>query len=138
MTDLARVAAFVLALALPLLSGCDSGPPMGDVSGTVTVDGQTPAAGSSINFLPADGKCPSSGCVIENGKYSARVPVGPVKVQVRCPKPINNSKPKPKGGYQREGETIMESLPAKYNDSTELTLDVKQGSNEKNWDLKTK
>ncbi len=137
MTDLARAFALVLALALPLTSGCDSGPPMGDVSGTVTVDGQTPAAGSSINFLPADGKSPSAGCVIESGKYSARVPVGPVKVQVRVPKPINKPKPKQKG-YQTEGETIMESLPPKYNDATELTLDVKQGSNEKNWDLKTK
>ena len=131
-TRFARRAACALTM-LALVAGCDDGPAMGDVTGTVTVDGQVPPDGSSINFIPADGQGPSAGALIQNGKYSVQVPVGLAKVEIRVPKPAKKGAkvegPGSEGGY------VEELLPPKYNDQTELTLEVKRGKNEKNWEL---
>src|SRR5262245_33920581 len=126
-----------LLAAVLALAGCGGGSKVGEVSGTVTVDGQTPAAGSSISFVPEGGKAPSAGAVIEGGKYTARVPVGTAKVEIRVPRPVTL----PKGeaaGPGPGGDRIEESLPARFNDETELTYEVKPGRQEKNWDLKTR
>ena len=83
------------------------------------------------------GKSPSSGAAIEDGRYSAKVPIGMAKVEIRVPRPMNlggNAAAGPGPG----GDIIEESLPARYNDSTELTLDVKRGKNEKDWELQGK
>lgn len=136
MTNSSRTAGW--AALILVAAGCDSGPPMGDVSGTVTVDGKSPAAGSSLTFLPTDNVSTTTGCVVEDGHYSARVPVGTVKVQIRAPRVIDKPQRKSKDAYQAEGSLVTESLPAKYNDATTLTLEVTPGTVEKNWDLTTK
>src|SRR5437868_4602721 len=74
-----------LLVAALAVAGC-GGAKTGEVTGTVTVDGQPPPTGSSITFIPADGRSPSAGATIEAGKYSAKVQAGPAKVQVRVPK----------------------------------------------------
>ena len=79
-------------LTLLLVIGCDSGPATGNVSGTVTVDGAVPMAGSSISFIPANGNAPSSGATLENGKYSVKVPVGAMKVAIYAPRPVAKQK----------------------------------------------
>jgi hypothetical protein len=125
-----------LLAALALAAGC-GGSKTAEVTGTVTVDGQVPAEGSSITFFPTDGKG-SAGALIEGGKYTAKdVPVGTGKVEIRVPRPAGRPG-KPQAGPGPGGDIIEESLPAKYNDKTELTFDVKPGKNEKNWDLSTK
>ena len=127
-----------LTAALLAVAGC-GGSKSAEVTGTVTVDGQTPPTGSSITFVPADGKSPSAGALIEDGKYTAKdVPVGTAKVEIRVPK--LSGRPKKEQAGPGAGETIGlgDALPAKYNDKTELTFDVKSGKNEKNWDLSTK
>ena len=128
-------AAVALAAALALLAGC-SGDKMGEVTGTVTVDG-APAERGGLTFIPADGKSPTAGCEIVGGKYSAKVPPGTAKVQVRVPKVTGKKKMynTPDSPFQ---DVLTEVLPAKYNEQTELTLDVKAGKNEKDWDLKSK
>jgi hypothetical protein len=127
-----RVAA--LSVALGLLTGCGGGDNMADVTGTVTVDGATPEKGS-MTFIPADGKSPTAGGEIVNGKYSARVPLGTAKVQIRVPKVVGKKKlyNTPDSPVQ---DIFEEVLPAKYNEKTELTVEVKPGKNEKNWELK--
>jgi hypothetical protein len=131
------------ALLLAVLSaGCGSTSGGGQVSGTVTVDGQVPAEGSSITFLPTDGQSPSAGDLIEQGRYSADVSVGMSKVEIRVPRAVSSGA-NPSGSNQGPGPgagggRIEESLPAKYNDQTELSLDVKPGANSKNWELSTK
>jgi hypothetical protein len=126
-----------LLAALLAVAGC-GGSKSAEVTGTVTVDGQVPAEGSSITFIPTDGKSRSAGALIEGGKYTARdVPVGTAKVEIRVPRPAGRPG-KPQAGPGPGGDIIEESLPAKYNDKTELTFDVKSGRNEKNWDLSTK
>jgi hypothetical protein len=125
-----------LLTALALAAGCGRGPATGEVSGTVTVDGNVPAPGSSITFLPADGKSPTAGALIHQGKYATQVPVGTAKVQVRVPRVVGKAKTKEGPGAGRD--KLEEALPAKYNDNTELTFDVKSGRNTKNWDLKAR
>lgn len=127
-----RIGAPGLLAGFVLLAGCGDGPETGEVVGTVKVDGQTPPAGSSITFIPADGKTPNSGALIVEGRYSARVPVGMSKVEIRVPRPMKASG---KAAAGPGGDRVEESLPAKYNDETELTLEVKKGKNEKDWDL---
>jgi hypothetical protein len=135
-----RHAGWVAVLALTAAAGCDDGPASGEVTGTVTVDGKVPAEGSSITFIPSDGKTASAGDVIKDGKYSAKVPVGNCKVEIRVPRPAGKQTTNKEGpgGGPGGGGLIEESLPARYNDKTELTFEVKRGKNEKNWDLSTK
>jgi hypothetical protein len=126
-----------------VVAGCETGPATGDVSGTVKVDGQTPAEGSSITFMPADGQSPTAGATIVQGRYTAKVPVGKVKVEIRVPRPAaapSDATAGPGGGGPGAGGGgwIEESLPARYNDATELTIDVKPGKNAKDWELSTK
>lgn len=125
-----------LVAAVLTLGGCAGGAQLGEVGGTVTVDGQTPAEGSSITFIPTDGKSAGGGGSIEGGKYATKVPVGNYKVEIRVPKPSKPVKGAPVEGPGPGGPAdIEESLPAKYNDQTELTFEVKSGKNEKNWEL---
>lgn len=131
--------AAILGMALLVLGGCSDGPRTYEISGTLMVDGAVPAPGSSITFVPTDGKASGAGCTVENGKYTMKAAAGNYKVEIRAPKPTAKPKAKPKADeYQTQGEIVEESLPAKYNDSTELTFEVKAGKNEKSWDLKTK
>ena len=128
----------VLVALLPL-AGCGREANLGRVTGTVTVDGQVPAEGASITFFPSDGKSASAGDLIKNGKYSALVPVGTARVEIRVPRPVKTAKGKPGAGPGGPGaDKIEESLPARFNDQSELTFEVKPGANEKDWPLKTK
>jgi hypothetical protein len=74
-TSYAPAVAVGLLTVILTLAGC-GGEKNGEVTGTVTVDGKTPPAGSSITFIPADGKSPQAGGLLEDGKYSAKVAVG--------------------------------------------------------------
>jgi hypothetical protein len=77
-----------------------------------------------------------AGSLIEEGKYTARVPVGTAKVEIRVPRVFGKSKVREGPGA---GEDLVEeSLPARYNDNSELKLEVKSGKNPKDWDLKSK
>ncbi len=134
-----KYASLLLAcLGVLVLVGC-SEDKMAEVTGVVTVNGEIPAEGSSINFIPADGKSPSAGATLDKGKYSVRVPLGAMKVELRVPRPRNAAKGNfSKAGPGPGGDWIEESLPPEYNNSTTLTYEVKVGKNEKNWDIQTK
>jgi hypothetical protein len=127
--------ACLLAVVM-LATGCSHGPSMGEVTGTITVDG-TPAKIGSISFFPMDGKSSTAGAAVKEGKYTAKVPVGKVKVEIRVSKIVGEKKlyDTPDSPVQ---PIMQEVLPPKYNDRTELELDVQPGKNEKNYDLKTK
>lgn len=134
----------VIAALFVLISGCRESD-LGTVSGKITVDGATPAIGSSITFFPHDGKSVSAGDLIEDGQYFLQAPVGMAKVEIRVPRPVSRPKREgPSGGPGSGGPGddgggyIEESLPAKYHDKSELTFDVKPGKNVKDWDLSTK
>lgn len=126
-----------LLTLLPIVAGCmDGGPPMGTVSGAVTVDGE-PAKTGSISFFPVDGVSSTAGGEIKDGKYSAEVPPGMSKVEIRVSKAVGE-----KRLYNTPDSPVQpimaEVLPAKYNDRTELTFDVQAGSNERDFHLESK
>ena len=108
------------------------------VKGTVKFQGQPMKGGGSIAFYPTGGQVGATpGGEIKEGKYTARVPVGTAKVEVRVPKVVGRKKiyDTPDSPIQ---DILAEVLPARYNDNTELTFDVKAGNNQKDFDLKGK
>jgi hypothetical protein len=115
--------------------GCGGAPSTGDVTGVNTFNG-APVEAGAITFIPSDGKSPTAGCTVTQGRYSARVPVGKAKVVINGTKVVGKKKV-----YNTPDSPVMpvtqELLPAKYSDNgkTELTFDVKPGQNEKNWEL---
>ncbi len=128
-----RVAGLCLVYAL---AGCAKDD-TAEVWGVVTVDG-APAEKGSISFFSVDGKSPTTGTEIKDGgKYSAKVPLGNAKVEIRVPKVVGKKKlyPTPESPEQ---DVMAESLPAKYNTKSELTYEAKPGRHEQNWDLKSK
>ena len=121
--------------ALTFAMGC-SDPTIGVVSGTVTVDGE-PAETGTVGFIPTDGKSSTGGGEIVDGAYTAVVPVGTSVVEVRVPiivgeKRLYNTKDSPVAPIWKD------SLPAKFNDKSELIYDVPSGKSQKDFDLSTK
>lgn len=133
-----RLAGMALTFLLSVVVlGCDSGPPMGDVEGVVTVDG-APAAAGAITFTPTDGQRAPAGGEIKDGKYAVRVAVGPCKVELRVPKKIGEKKLYGNDPNSPTAPEFEESLPEKYNDNTDLKHDVAAGKTTKNWEAKSR
>ncbi len=68
MTRSARVLAAAGAVALLAAAGCGSS---AHLSGNVSYDGQ-PVENGTITFVPADGRGPTAGALITQGRYRAR------------------------------------------------------------------
>jgi hypothetical protein len=115
--------------------GCEK-PTKGVVSGIVTVD-DVPAKSGSIGFFPVDERSTTAGGEIVDGRYEAEVPFGKFNVEIRVPKVVGEKKL-----YNTPNSPIMplleESLPAKYNDQTVLTIDVGPGENRRDFQLSTR
>jgi hypothetical protein len=129
------IAVLLISFLVSFLSGC-SDSNRATVTGTVTIDGQAVKSGS-IAFFPIDEKSPTTGASIADGQYTAQVPLGAAKVQIRVAKKVGEKKL-----YNTADSPVQpimkETLPAKYNDDTELQLDVKPGNTVKNFELATK
>jgi hypothetical protein len=123
-----------LILIVLLLAGCNPGPAVGTVSGTVTLDGE-PIKQGRISFTPVDGMGQTGGAEIVEGKYKADVPAAKMKVEINGNKVIGKrlAYEGTKGPYVDE---VVELVPPKYNVNSELTLDVQRGAQEKNFELK--
>lgn len=127
----------VLLSWIPATVGCgqaDSN--QGIVKGTITIDGK-PAAEGAIAFTPVSGLAPTAGGTIVDGKYTAEVPLGKSRVAINVPKVVGQRKlyDSPDSPVQ---PVLEETLPAKYNDRSELTIDVGPGTNSGDFDLQTK
>jgi hypothetical protein len=124
----------VVLVALSFAIGC-SKRTTGTVSGTVTIDG-VPAKAGAISFFPRNGKASTAGGEIKDGQYSAEVAPGVAKVEIRVPKVVGQKKL-----YNTPDSPVRpimaEILPAKYNDETELTVDVQLGPNKHDFPLTT-
>jgi hypothetical protein len=126
-------AAFAV-LAMSGILGCGGGGiPMADVQGEVKYDGQ-PIEKGTITFKPADGKGPSVGGEINQGRFSLRVPPGPKRVEVSAVKVVGKTEPTleaPTGT-----DIIKEQIPQDYNLKSTLTEEVKMPETTINLDLK--
>jgi len=116
-----------MCLMILISSGCGSGgPPLGEVTGTVTLDGK-PLVGASVQFDPGNTR-PASGVTDNQGNYKLSfipgtegAPVGNNIVRI-YPKSSNET-----GDDLPESEIV--SIPAKYNEESELTAEVTTGAN---------
>jgi hypothetical protein len=124
-----------MLIALLLVAGCAKSD-VGVVTGSITVDG-VPAKSGSIAFFPVNRKSTTAGAEIVDGQYTASVPLGTFKVEIRVSKIVGQKKlyETPDSPIQ---QILAESLPSKYNDKTELALDVQPGKNQQDYELKTK
>ena len=124
-----------MLLAAILIAGCSKSN-LGVVTGTISVDG-TPAKSGSIAFFPLNRKSSTAGSEIVDGLYTAKVALGVAKVEIRVPKVVGKKKLYDKPDSPMK-EVLSESLPRKYNDETELKLDVHAGENVQNYELATR
>jgi len=118
-----------------LLAGCSGGatdtPELGQVSGTITMDGK-PLSKANVTFEPQSG-APSLGMTDEAGHYElaynkdhqGAVP-GQHKVRIS------------KFGEPGSPNDTEDQIPAKFNQNSKETAEVKMGDNEINFDLKSK
>jgi hypothetical protein len=129
-----------------VLAGCGKaydGEQRFPVSGRVTVDGQ-PLDLGVIAFMPqgaGEGSGRVSGAPIRDGIYSVPEEKGPTaatyKVQIHWNKRTGRKIPNP---FDREQliDELMEGLPAKYHEKSELTAQVSSNQTTFNFDLQSK
>jgi len=131
------IACLLLPLAL-FAAGCQQGdrPELGEVQGVVTLDG-SPLAGAILYFSPEGGGRPSQASTDTDGKYEL-VYIGTTKGakagkhKVRITTAYEGIDP------TNPGKTVhhSEQVPAKYNQDTELIVDVLPEVNTHNFELK--
>ena len=100
------------------------------------MNGNPPARPAQSRLHQSSGAAPTAGGKIVDGKYSVDVPIGPSKVAIRVPKIVGQRKlyNSPDSPVQ---PLMEESLPAKFNDETKLTMDVQPDATQGDFDLKT-
>ena len=111
-------------LFLPLtISGCGPNDGLLTISGEVTLDGK-PVESGAISLQPVDGKGISGGGEIVNGKYTAKTSPGKMAVQINSM--VEVRKPNPTKEEKERGLDVdkKESIPAEYNRSSKLRVEV--------------
>ncbi|HEY2415054.1 MAG TPA: hypothetical protein VGI40_22610 [Pirellulaceae bacterium] len=127
----------LLALVSSVFISCSQGPAEGTVTGEVTFDGQPVKAGHVL-FTPVDGNGQTGGGTIRDGKLEAKnVPAGKMKVELHGNKVVGKRKAydTPESPWE---DDIAELLPPKYNSKSDLTLEVKRGTQDVKYELKSK
>lgn len=128
----AALLAFVLIVSA---IGCAHNENLGEVTGTVTLDGE-PLADAFVEFIPAsDEGAPSYGRTDANGKYELKFSrsesgawLGPNTVR------ITTEDVEDVDGEER---FIPEKVPTQYNVNSTLTADVEPGLNTFDFDLES-
>lgn len=129
------VKSLAVLVIIAALIGCQR-KPVTIVEGTVTLDG-SPLAKGTILLVPADGKGQTAGDGITNGRYRMPASPGAMTVQIRALK---------KGGLVKDPgdpagstmvERMVEAIPARYNEATELRITLVPGVNRKDFALES-
>ncbi len=84
-------------------------------------------ATGNIQFRPVAGDGPSAGATIQDGKFTAEVPVTKMKVEITANKVIGQRKAYDMPNSPTVDE-VVELIPKRYNVASELTLDVQPAS----------
>ena len=124
---------YILMFTALLLTGCfQSGPKLGEVTGTVTLDG-TPVSQADISFMPTKGGRTAMAQTDDQGNYtliySMKAYGGEVGENLVRVSKLTAPKP---------GANEVQSIPARYNEQSELTFTIKPGSNTYNIELTSK
>lgn len=117
-------------------------PEIGLVSGIVTIDG-VPKAGLNVTFQPEGGR-PAIGQTDSDGRYELTYSreaqgskIGKNLVTISTPEPSQDDDSVP----TEEQEQFVDPIPEKYNalaiENPDMTVEVKPGTNEFNWNVAT-
>jgi len=129
----AKVIHSIFVGLLLIVSGCfDSGPPMGRVAGGVSLNGKKITEGV-ISFSALDGSSKTVSAFILDGQYDTMVPVGNQRVEISCV-----VVPPLKPGQNPETLSGRETIPSKYNTSSELRLEVSKKMDRVDYELSSK
>ena len=103
------------------------------MTGAVTVDGK-PAALGSIALIPVDGRGSTAGAEIVDGEYEVEALFNTYKVEIRVPKVVGEQRlyDAPNSPMKK---IMVEALPPRYHDQTELRLEVKPGETRQDYEL---
>lgn len=108
----------------------------GTVKGKVTIDGQLAETGT-ISFVPVGQKYPIARGDIVNGQYMQEVPSGEYKVMISSHKVVSEENIYGTPDSPKRKITA-EILPVRYNDQTELLIEVGEAETNYNFDLSSK
>ena len=120
---------FLVSVCVAVIAGC-GGPPLGEVTGVVTIDGE-PAQDVTVTFSPDDGP-QSFGRTDEQGNYELHYAAGNPGAVIGSHKISIETYRIAQGGVE-----IPERLPAKYHRETELTREVKSGKQQFDFELES-
>ena len=119
-----------------VFAGCGGDSNIGSVSGTVTLDG-APVTDALVSFSPKKGGSPSMARTDSSGRYTLHynraidgAEIGEHTVKVTTYKPAIPDGDPPQ-------VEVAEKIPLKYNHETQLTKEVKSGSNTIDFEFKT-
>jgi hypothetical protein len=120
-----------------VLAGCGGGggPPLGTVSGIVSLDG-SPLKDATVTFAPASGR-PSQGVTDGAGRYTLDYTLGRPGAVIG----LHSVRISTEGyvqGADGSVEQRKERVPATYNAQSTLTAEVKAGDNELSFELRSK
>lgn len=116
-----------IVTAVLLLAGCQPKLNTATVTGTVTLDG-APIAGVVVQFLPESGGRPAIGLTDTAGMYNLRF----TQTSEGCIPGRNRTEFR---AYSSPGDDRTQFLPLRYNENSEMSVDVKTGPNVCNFDL---
>ena len=125
-----------LLLLLVAIAGCPGFAAHGKVNGTVTLDDR-PLKEGNVRFVPVDGKSQTASAKITDGKFTAAVPVGEMRVEFSAGKVVGKTKMYDSPDSPTV-EDVWELIPERYNTKTELKIKVSRGTNEVQFRLKSK
>ena len=131
MTKLLLLGALICGAAL---IGCNGG--ASSVSGTVSLDGQ-PVKSGSIAFISTESDR-REGAVIQDGKFQAELPPGKYRLELSGQKVVGQHKQKDFEGKDEVLDITGELFPEKFNVKSQLTQEIKPGSQTLPLDLKSK
>ena len=128
------VIAWFITFSAAVGCGGPSGPERAELHGKVTIDGQ-PVEQGSIAVIPEKG--PTAGAEIKGGSYRIPAEAGPVlgksRVEIKAThktgKQIEAGSPFPPGTMHDEVVSL------EFKDEDSLTVDIKSGENEKDFNL---
>jgi hypothetical protein len=132
MNQLSRYLVICIVVALAT-TGCSKNSNHAVVRGTVTIDGK-PLESGFVAFYPLDGKGKTAGARIFKGSYETKQDVPIVNMRVEI---VSRTATSPEGTHP-DKIVVADIVPKKYNVDSKMTLEVKQGVNEQNYDLTSK
>jgi len=118
------------------VSGCGSSSDLLGIQGKVALDGQ-PVEMGVVSFIPTSGEAGAVGTAITNGSYELSkergLRPGSYRVEIRWPKPTGRQTVDP--DTKETVPVTVDAVPAKFNATSELTVEISSGSTTQDFDL---